>query len=66
MVADNRAAAAEEDAADGPLEAVVEPPGQFADGAADVPQQADPLGADRGADLRRLGDPLDQLLGLAR
>ncbi len=36
----------------------------FADRAADVLEQADPLGADRGPQLGRLGDPLDQLLGL--
>ncbi len=47
-----------------PLEAVVEAPGQFADRAADVLEQAGALGADRGPHLRRLGDPLDQLLGL--
>ena len=55
---------AEEDAADDPLEAVVEAPGEAADRAADVLDQAHALGADRGADLGRLGDPLDQLLGL--
>ena len=30
------------------------------------PQQADALGGDRGPDLGRLGDPLDQLLDLVR
>ena len=38
--------------------------GQLADRAADVLEQADALGADRGPHLGRLGDPLDQLLGL--
>ena len=58
------AAAAEEELPGDPLEAVIEAARQLADRAADVLEQADALGADRRPDLGRLGDPLDQLLGL--
>ena len=61
-----RPAATEEDPAEDPLEGVVEVAGEFVDLAADVAEQADALGGDRGAHLGRLGDPLDQLLGLLR
>ncbi len=64
MVGRQRPPLAEEDAADDPLEAVVEAAGDAADGAADVLDQPHPLGADRRPHLGRLGDPLDQLLGL--
>ena len=48
------------------LETVVEAAGDLADLAPDVAQQADALRGDRGPELGRLGDPLDQLLRLVR
>ena len=48
------------------LETVVEAAGDRADLAADVAQQPDALRGDRGPELGRLGDPLDQLLRLVR
>ncbi len=47
-----------------PLDAAVEPPRGVADRVADVLDEADALGADRGPQLGRLGDPLDQPLRL--
>ncbi len=58
------AALAEDDAARDPLDHAVEAPGHVADRVADVLDEADALGADRGAQLGRLGDPLDQALRL--
>ena len=46
------------------LQPVVEAAGDLADLAPDVAQQADALRGDRGPELGRLGDPLDQLLRL--
>ncbi len=47
-----------------PLQSRVDAVGEARHLAADVGDQPDPLGGDRGPHLGRLGDPLDQLLGL--
>ena len=59
-----RALRAAQDAAHDPLDRVIDVPRDPAELAADVLDQSDSLGGDRGAHLRRLGDPLDQPLHL--
>src|SRR5262249_56231017 len=46
------------------LERGIDPARGPAHTTAQILEQADPLAGDRGADLRRLRNPLDQLLGL--